>query len=1467
MSKYVGIIIGAAEIAAGVLLAFTGVAWAGAAYLIEAGIGTILVGVGTLIAGAGASHGVASASRNPVAPWNAVYGQTKVGGTVVHLHEFGDSDKYLDIVVVVACHQCESVDMLYFDDKMVQIGSFNTSFTPVQQTIDITTISRVNNLVTVVLPSDIPFLSAGVDFYAQGITFDESLNGKFQVESIISRIGGGLTFTYVCGGTTDTFSGQGQIRTEWVDFGRKVYMETLLGTHTSTFTGMLFGTPGDGDPTNNIQDGSNPWGATDKLLGRTCVFLRLHYNDTYFGGGIPTISFLVSGKNNIYDHRTGTTGYTTNAALCIADYLAEPTWGFRSAYGSEIPYDQLDAAANICDESVTLANGSSEARYMCNGQFPVTMRRGDVLQNLLTSCAGRLTFSSGQFVIWPGAWRGTSPIILADVGQMAGQVKWAQTPVGREIYNGVKGTFISPSSRWNATDFPPYAQDTYHGYSASPPTVGYFDINVAIDGERRWLDIQLPFTSSVAAAQRIAKIELMRRRNFGTATFGYNMSAYQVQPMDVLAMTVPYLGWSGKLVEVLTQRFIPQKVENDGGVEAVMLGVEFDVQETNAGTYVWEITEENTPQGYRQTTLPSNTFAVAPIPPSNIINFKITSGPLYDSQNVTITGTGDLPTALNDFAGCSLWNVINSDFDHPQPIGDAPYRAGDAQWNWQVILPIPPANQTWQIYAVSYGIASGAGAVSSNTLLCITSPTSNETPHVTASILSGIPGNITGISITSIDQATDPQYVFVTGSATPPSPLNGFIGTEAYYQNISGGSTDGPHDEGFHNYSGTGAFNFKLKIPAPPVAETLQLFFVSANQAITEVLVTSGASESAFITISVAARGGNVPAAPNVGAVTAVVVVSDPVTDGSNHYAYNPVTVQAPPSVGWVSGMQIQVDIVGPLGLTPLPVRNSFTVTITVGGSGNVATSSSPFQGVCGDNPPDFDRPIFGVNEAFQISVTALNSAGSPTASPVLSAPITITGGGSNTPAPNLTSITPNIITYVGNQFYVTSTFNMPSGSFVYINRLNMRILAYSGGVLVADNEIGDANYFDWGTNVFTFKHGPYQRPASGASQNFAVGGRVYSGTGVITANPTISSQFAVNGPVTTGAGLGATGVNVIPSTKLDQDGGVLQYLNIGWTDPANPDITSVEMFYIDLADTSVQVPFKTDALGTNTNTQTFAHGAIRAIKIQVSSVTTTYRILWNSINAAGALVASVTWDTATTATTGSLNASRLVSLGARLSTTTGSLDIAPAGITYAYVASIAPGSTFLQGGGWTSGQVASIATTAILAGTINVAVVLTAPTLVVSGSTFTINIDTVNGMKVTSITNGSAANMTSGFLTVAATTSGNFGMFQANALQFFDASSNLSLNISASSSGHFFATAKPGSSVSLTGLNSFFNVNGTYRANGVIVIGANGSISFPSSQIVAGAGNFPAQYIGRLAIQLQSGGIVAYVPLIGVTS
>jgi hypothetical protein len=546
--------------------------------LLGFGSSLVLGGLGTLL-NKNATTGLTTTVRNPIQPWNVIYGRARTSGTMVFIETTGVSDTYLHIVIVLACHPCQSVDALLFDGQPVSLDGGGNSFSPAQSSSGISSISRTNNLVTVHIGSPLGnSFSPGLAFVdgtvmkVSGVG-DGSFNGTFPMSQVNST-----TYTYVADGPNGG-SGGGSVTTMYGDYGSTVHMEVMTGNGNFAFSGLT----GGGDT-----GSQGLWSTDHRLSGRTAVYLRLAYTGNTYVSGIPNISFIVHGKNDIFDPRTGGHGYTENAALCIADYLTNQTFGFKAAYGTEIPNDALASAANICDESVGLSAGGSEPRYACNGNFSLSAKRGEILQNLLTSCGGRLTYSSGQYVIHPATYVAPT-VTVADMNQFAGPFQWKAAVSVRDLFNGVKGTYVSPAQGWQISDFPPYCQDSHHGYGS--------DALLAQDNnERRWLEIQLPFTISAAAAQRLAKIELMRRRYMGSGTFAFNMALYQVTALDVLAFTLPVLQWSAKPLEITAHRFKLTK-QPETGMETVLLGCEIDVKETDPAIYAWSTSEELAAQG------------------------------------------------------------------------------------------------------------------------------------------------------------------------------------------------------------------------------------------------------------------------------------------------------------------------------------------------------------------------------------------------------------------------------------------------------------------------------------------------------------------------------------------------------------------------------------------------------------------------------------------------------------------------------------------------------------------------------------------------------------------------------------------------------------------------------------------------------------------------------------------------------
>jgi len=96
------------------------------------------------------------------------------------------------------------------------------------------------------------------------------------------------------------------------------------------------------------------WTANHRLRGIAYIYVRLKWDQDKFPSGLPNISAWVKGKK-VYDPRTTLTAYSENPALILNDYLQDPIFGLGAA-SSEVDETYVIAAANVCDEFVTVTN-------------------------------------------------------------------------------------------------------------------------------------------------------------------------------------------------------------------------------------------------------------------------------------------------------------------------------------------------------------------------------------------------------------------------------------------------------------------------------------------------------------------------------------------------------------------------------------------------------------------------------------------------------------------------------------------------------------------------------------------------------------------------------------------------------------------------------------------------------------------------------------------------------------------------------------------------------------------------------------------------------------------------------------------------------------------------------------------------------------------------------------------------------
>lgn len=401
-----------------------------------------------------------------------IYGQRRLPGQIVFAATSGSASKYLNLVIAVADHECESVEQVYIDDRAL--------------------------------------LSAGV------------VAGEF--------VG-------------------------FVDYYSK------LGTDAQTYIAAL-----------ETEVGTSVWDSDCRLRGVCYVYLRLLSSDNVFGDTLPSIEVEVKGKK-LYDPRTTTTVYSTNAALAVRDYLLASS-GFGAAAG-EIADTAFSTAADICDQLVDKADTSSEPRYRASGVIDAGVTIGENLQTLTRACAGVLTYSGGKFVLLAGKWVAAA-LTITEADLLGGE---AVSNLSRRSWsNGAKGVYISADNNWSEENYPNFSSAAF----------------VTADGESRYLVHDLPLTTSPSAAQRLAKIAVLDTRRSRELSLLTRVEYLELICGDVVSVTLDRLGYTAKDFRVEAMR-----LEASG----LALGLSLDLREIGSTHYDWdETTEELSLQSFTEPT-------------------------------------------------------------------------------------------------------------------------------------------------------------------------------------------------------------------------------------------------------------------------------------------------------------------------------------------------------------------------------------------------------------------------------------------------------------------------------------------------------------------------------------------------------------------------------------------------------------------------------------------------------------------------------------------------------------------------------------------------------------------------------------------------------------------------------------------------------------------------------------------------
>ena len=350
-----------------------------------------------------------------------------------------------------------------------------------------------------------------------------------------------------------------------------------------------------------VSESSN-WTADHKLLDVAYLYVRIKFDQDLYTG-IPNISAVVRGKK-VYNPDTEVTEYSNNPALCILDYLKDTKYGL-GVTDEEINYDSFVSAYTLSNQNVDLDAGGVQSRYTLDGVVDTESTPKDIIQQMLTSLAGTLTYSGGEFFLKGGAYTSSSGTITND--DITGPLSIQTRRPRRELFNAVKGVFSSVDDNYILADYPPVISSAY----------------ALEDGDPSYLDVGLPYTTDAARAQRLAKLNLLRSRKQITVSLPCNLSAMKYKAGDTIAVTNSRLGWTAKEFEVTGWKF---SLDSSG-----MLGVTIACIETAEAIYDWTTDDETPFVAGQATNLPSAYSVSAPD------NLQTTAGALVFTDGTAMS--------------------------------------------------------------------------------------------------------------------------------------------------------------------------------------------------------------------------------------------------------------------------------------------------------------------------------------------------------------------------------------------------------------------------------------------------------------------------------------------------------------------------------------------------------------------------------------------------------------------------------------------------------------------------------------------------------------------------------------------------------------------------------------------------------------------------------------------------------------
>ncbi len=322
-------------------------------------------------------------------------------------------------------------------------------------------------------------------------------------------------------------------------------------------------------------------GYSSNNRGRGICYVRvtMKYNAKLFKNGLPAFLWVFQGAK-LYDWRqdssVGGSGsqrwgvestYTVTGNPMVISYNwyrgitvnGKPLAGMNVP-ADFLPYDAWTAAANACDEDVSLKVGGSEKRYRAAGIISSDADNVTVIRDLMTSCAALVADASGIFKPYTGVSQ--SPVIdITDADFLAlDAITYVPKKSRASLVNSVFGSFNDPSQMYQS--------------AALPPRISPDDID-ADGGVQLSQNYSLTYVPSQTQGQRVLEILRRQERHQRNIKGKLRPRCLRLEAGDWISWTSARYGFVAMLFRV-----VQVSVDRDGTVDV-------ELAETSDTVFSW----------------------------------------------------------------------------------------------------------------------------------------------------------------------------------------------------------------------------------------------------------------------------------------------------------------------------------------------------------------------------------------------------------------------------------------------------------------------------------------------------------------------------------------------------------------------------------------------------------------------------------------------------------------------------------------------------------------------------------------------------------------------------------------------------------------------------------------------------------------------------------------------------------------